>query len=117
MSGRRSQRRPADPRTGRLYRIVAGSRHLSTPPPILRKAKLDNLALVPGSVLPFKEQWQQLANELPAGTTLIILPPHDGPQRRTLQRVAEQMKANGSQVAILPTDKIGDLRHSSECTG
>ena len=42
------------------------------PPRVLRKAQLDNLALVPASLLPFKEQYQQIANELPHGVSLII---------------------------------------------
>src|SRR4051794_8587430 len=43
----------------------------SPPPRSLKRAKFDNLALVPASLLPFKATWQQLANELPTGSTLI----------------------------------------------
>jgi hypothetical protein len=38
---------------------------------------LDNLALVPASLLPFKAQYQHLANTLPKGDILIILPATD----------------------------------------
>ncbi len=34
-----------------IYRVTR-------PPRRLRKARLDNLVLVPASLLPFKEQWQ-----------------------------------------------------------
>ena len=59
---------------------------LKKPPAALRRAKLDNLALVPGSLLPFKEAWQKLANELPEGTTLIILPAKEASRERPLRR-------------------------------
>ncbi len=37
-------------------------------PRALRKSKLDNLALVPASLLPFKEQWQEVANSKQQGS-------------------------------------------------
>ena len=33
-------------------------------PRALRKAKLDNVAIVPASLIPFKRQWQEYANTL-----------------------------------------------------
>ena len=78
-----------------------------TPPPrAIQKAKLDNLALVPGSLLPFKTEWQRLANELPAGTTLIVLPSGDGSARRTLEKVSASMQAKGRQVQILTQEQL-----------
>jgi hypothetical protein len=43
-------------------------------PRAVRHAKLDNLALVPASLLLYKDPYQQLANDLPTGNILIILP-------------------------------------------
>jgi hypothetical protein len=78
----------------------------SAPPPSdLRKAKLDNLALVPGSLLPFKDEWPKLANEMPEGTTLIILPP-TGPARRALQKVGASMRARGQRVTTLSHEQL-----------
>ena len=74
--------------------------HLSMPPAALRKTWLDNVVLVPASQLPCKEHWQKLANTLPSGTTLIILPHADTPQRRALESAAERLKAKGQSVAI-----------------
>lgn len=46
-----------------------------TPPPrALRRAKLDNLALLPASLLPFKAEYQAIANQQAPGTTLVVLP-------------------------------------------
>ncbi len=79
---------------------------VSEPPTALRRAKLDNLALVPASLLPFKQQWQGIANELPEGTTLIIVPSGDSPHRKTLHDVAGLMQANGRQVIVLPAEQF-----------
>ncbi len=78
----------------------------SKPPRALRGAKLDNLALVPGSLLPFKEEWQKLANDLPEGSTLIILPCSNGSARRTLEKVSISMKAQGLRVSILTQEQL-----------
>jgi len=55
------------------------SNPFGTPRRALRKARLDNLALVPGDLLPLKEQWQRLANDLPEGSVLICMPPPERP--------------------------------------
>ena len=76
------------------------SDHLSTPPAALRKTRLDNVVLLPASQMPFMEHWQKLANKLRSGTTLIILPHADTPQRRALEGAAERLKAKGQSVTI-----------------
>jgi hypothetical protein len=49
---------------------------LSRPPRSLRRptVHLDNVAVVPASLLPFRAHWQNVANELPDGEILIVLP-------------------------------------------
>ena len=70
-----------------------------TPPPrALRKAKLDNLVLVPASLLSYKAEYQAIANQQPPGTTLVVLPTGDSLSRRTLERVATRMRAKGQAV-------------------
>jgi hypothetical protein len=46
------------------------------PPKAIRRAqvKLDNVALIPGNLLPFKSAYQKIANGLPKGGILIVLP-------------------------------------------
>src|SRR5215218_4728829 len=95
--------RSSDPRTGRLYRIVRPRQPLESPPPVLRKATFDNLALLPASLLPFKAEYQAIANQQPAGTTLVVLPAGDSLPRRTLERVVSRMQAKGQPVRILRT--------------
>ncbi len=68
-------------------------------PRALKTATLDNLVLVPGSEFQFKQHRQELANTLPKGTTLIILP-QTGKERSTLETVAHTMKSKGQPVEI-----------------
>src|SRR5437870_587869 len=60
--------------------------HLAEPPKALgrRGVRLDNVALMPASALPYKDKWQAIANRLPNGEVLILLPAADKPQRKTL---------------------------------
>jgi hypothetical protein len=74
-------------------------RQFSRAPVALRRARMDNLVLVPGSQLPYKARWQELANALPHGSTLIVLPSRACLQRRTLQSVANSLRAKGLPVS------------------
>jgi hypothetical protein len=85
------------------------------PPQAIRHAQLDNLALVPASLLPYKDQYQHLANDLPKGEILIILPDTDLRQsriRQAVEKVANQLKASGQRVTTLPAHQLGNVRRS-----
>ena len=116
--GHTPQRRAVDPKTGRVYRILAPApaaarlstglaapRSFGAPPPALRKAHLDNLAIVPASLLPEKAEWQALANTLPARSTLIVLPGKPGAARTALERVSRSLAAHGSRVTTVEQDE------------
>jgi hypothetical protein len=77
------------------------SGRFSSPPQALRKAKLDNLALLPASLLPFKAEYQAIANQQTPGTTLVVLPAGDSRPRRTLEQFATRMEAKGRPVTII----------------
>ncbi len=47
----------------------------------------DNLVLVPGSELPFMDEWKAVAAHLPKGVALIVTAGKDGTLQRTAQRV------------------------------
>ena len=81
--------------------------HLGKSPRALRKARLDNLALVPASLLPFKEQWQDLANSKPGEHVLIVLPKVEKRPRRVLERVAAQLREKGHQVTTISAEEFG----------
>ena len=63
-----------------------------------RTVKLDNLALVPASLLPYKAQWQQLANELPTGSVLVCVPMKEDKPRPPFLAVARTLRAKGLTV-------------------
>jgi hypothetical protein len=65
-----------------------------------------NVALVPGSLLAFKEDYQRFANQLPDDAVLICLPLNQKPQRRVLETVAGLLQANGRRVRTIPAAHI-----------
>lgn len=75
---------------------------LTGPPRSLRRsnAHLDNVALVPASMLPFKGQWQHVANSLPRGGLLIVLP-DQAKQQRVVRAVASQFRKHGKRVQVI----------------
>jgi hypothetical protein len=67
---------------------------------IRRGVKLDNVALVPASLLPFKTEWQAIANELPQGDILIVLP-SQARQQRVARIVAARLSEKGKRVRVM----------------
>ena len=76
--------------------------HFGNPPRAVRKARLDNIALVPLSLLPFKAQYQEIANRLPKDGILVCLPHSQGKMKDMLQKVIIHMRSKGQQVTVLP---------------
>ena len=62
---------------------------------------LDNIALVPANLLPHKAQYQAIANRLPKGEVLIVLPDSDSNETRTLETAARLMRAKGRRVTTM----------------
>ncbi len=81
--------------------------HLIKSPRAVRKARLDNLALVPASLLPFKEQWQDVANSKPGEHVLIVLPKVENRPQNVLKRVAAQLREKGHQVTTISAEQFG----------
>ncbi len=68
--------------------------------------RLDNLALVPASLLPHKARYQRIANQLPPGAVLVVLPTEAGPERDALQTAAERVLAKGHPVTTIEADAV-----------
>lgn len=81
----------------RRYRFIR-------PPRALLRARLDNFALVPASVLPFKDQWQGIADALPRGDVLVIVPRSQCALKRSIESVVTYLRAKGRQVTTLPAE-------------
>jgi hypothetical protein len=101
MSDAPPQRRLADPKTGRLFRMVRPVRSFAPPPRAIRKAQLDNLAVLPASLLPFKAEYQAIANQQAPGTTLVVLPMGNSLPRRALERIVTRMRTRGQPVSVI----------------
>ncbi len=75
------------------------------PPTSLFKTQLDNIAIVPASLLPFKSTWQQIANALPKGSILICHSPTNAKQKKILEDVGSLFKQKGHGVKNISADQ------------
>jgi hypothetical protein len=78
-------------------------------PSALNRARLDNIALVPGSLLPSIERCQQMANTLPRGAALIVVPSKNPAQKQALLAVAKLLAAEGHQVRVVSEEEFSRL--------
>ncbi len=81
-------------------------RHFGKPPRAIRKAKLDNIALVPASLLFQKGKYQTIANNLPGEGVLICEADKKERISRILERVADFFRRNGHFVRTLPFSSL-----------
>src|SRR5438270_7270099 len=79
---------------------------IGKPPKALRKAKLDNIALVPASLLFNKGKYQTIANNLPGRGVLICETNNKERISRILYRVAEFFRQRGHFVRTLPSSLL-----------
>ena len=77
------------------------------PPKAFRQksVKLDNVALVPGNLLPYKSQYQEIANGLPQGGILIVLP-QELASRRAFEQTAVQLKNKGHRIVSVSAERF-----------
>jgi len=68
--------------------------------------RLDTITLVPAHLLPRKAAYQAIANALPRGDILLVLPPADSPERAAMQRVAATFRAKGRHVTVLTEERL-----------
>jgi hypothetical protein len=81
---------------------------VSHPPRALRRpgVKLDNIALVPASLLSKKAAYQAFANRLPPGELLVVLPPRETKEQQTLKAVAQLCKDKGRNVTVVVAQSL-----------
>jgi hypothetical protein len=79
---------------------------IGRPPRAIRRAKLDNIALVPASLLFQKGKYQTIANNLPGEGVLICQAEKKERISRILERVADFFRQNGHFVRMLPYSLI-----------
>lgn len=78
--------------------------YFTEPPARLKKARLDNIALVPASLLPLKGTYQTLANTYPTGSVLCV----GGTikQKKIIATITQFFRDHGRQVITMPLEKI-----------
>ena len=74
------------------------------PPRALQHARLDNIVLVPASLLPLKGTYQPIANKLPTGSVLCV--PGTQKQRTIMATVTKFFKDHGHTVITMPLENI-----------
>ena len=77
---------------------------ITEPPARLKKARLDNIALVPASLLKNKEIYQLIANSLPTGSVLAV--PGTLRQQKIMAKVTSFFRDHGRSVITMPIEKI-----------
>ncbi len=77
---------------------------LSEAPARLKKVRLDNIALVPASLLPLKETYLSLANTYPTGSVLCV--PGTIKQKKIVATITQFFQDHGRQVITYPIEKI-----------
>lgn len=77
---------------------------ITEPPAILKKVRLDNVALVPASLLPLKGIYQSVANTYPTGSVLFV--PGTMKQKKIVATITQFFRDHGRSVITVPIEKI-----------
>jgi len=67
---------------------------------------MDNIAIVPASLLGLKALWQTAANTLPQGGVLLCHSQQNARQRRLLERIGETFRQQGHAVMHIPIEQV-----------
>lgn len=72
-------------------------------------AKLDHVAIIPASELHALDTWQKLAQRLPAGETLLVIPGSSATLHAVGRRIRHHANQRGHRITIMTT---GALYHA-----
>jgi hypothetical protein len=79
----------------------------------LLKARLDNIAIVPASMLPLTQGLKEKVNTLPKGGVFLCYAQENTKQRKLLQRVEETFRAQGHVVRSLSMREVSKTTPNS----
>ncbi len=68
--------------------------------------EMDHVMLMPASLLPFKNEWQAVADGLPDGGVLLVVPLRSAALQRTLAHLVPQLRAQGRHTTIVLEDRF-----------
>ena len=75
-------------------------------PKALLKTRLDTIAIVPASMLPFQKTLQALLSALPQGTVLLCHAEEDTRQRELLERLEKTFRQQGYAVRSMSMEQV-----------
>ena len=78
----------------------------TNPPKAILKARLDNIAIVPASMLPLNETLKEKVNTLPQGAVFLCYTEENTRQRKLLERVEEAFRQQGHAVMNLSMGEV-----------
>jgi hypothetical protein len=76
------------------------------PPKALLKARLDNIAIVPASMLPLTKTFKDKVNTLPQGAVFLCYAEENTRQRKILERVEKTFREQGHVVRSLSMGEV-----------
>src|SRR2546423_6465940 len=89
------------------YRFNSGYRYMMTnPPKALLKARMDNIAIVPASMLPLTQTLREKVNTLPKGGVFLCYAKENSRQRKILERVEETFREHGHAVKSMSVGEV-----------
>jgi hypothetical protein len=78
----------------------------TNPPKALLKARMDNIAIVPASMLPLTKSVKEKVNTLPKGGVFLCYAQENTRQRKILERVEETFREHGHVVRSLSMREV-----------
>jgi hypothetical protein len=88
-------------RINRSYRY-----RLTNPPKVLLKARMDNIAIVPASMLPLTQTLKEKVNTLPKGGVFLCYARENSRQRKIIERVEETFREHGHAVKSMSVGEV-----------
>ena len=79
---------------------------ITHPPKAILNARMDNIAIVPASLLGVKALWQTAANTLPQGGVLLCHTQQNTRQRKLLERIGETFREQGHAVRSMSIGEV-----------
>jgi hypothetical protein len=79
---------------------------LTNPPKAILKARLDNIAIVPASMLPLTQTLKEKVNTLPKGGVFLCYAQENSRQRKILERVGETFREQGHTVRSMSMGEV-----------
>jgi hypothetical protein len=80
---------------------------LTRPPRAIRRARLDNIAIVPASMLASQKTLKEKVKTLPRRHVFLYHTRENRKQKQILERVREIFRRLGYAVTLLPMEQVG----------